>query len=148
LKDLRQIKSYDKIFEGFSQTISKFVIAGKKVVILVDNPALPNPVDCLDRKTSLYFMSKIIASKNEDCYIPLSEFNEQVLVYRKLLSHLSSIFPNSVEIVDATEVYCDELTGICGPTRNGRVLYSYTDHISDYAAGLVGAKINAHLSRK
>ena len=35
--------------------------------------------------------------------------------------------------------------GLCEISKNGRLLYSYSDHISDYSAGLIGRPLNEWL---
>jgi len=40
---------------------------------------------------------------------------------------------------------CDESKGLCEISKNGRLLYSYSDHISDYSAGLIGRPLNEWL---
>jgi hypothetical protein len=32
-------------------------------------------------------------------------------------------------------------------SKNDRLLYSYSDHISDYAAGLIGKELNGYLAQ-
>jgi hypothetical protein len=41
---------------------------------------------------------------------------------------------------------CDVDAKMCLPYRNGHMLYSYTYHISDYAAGLIGHDLNLYLA--
>ena len=146
LKNLAQSSSYQATLEAFSATLSGFEKAGKKVTIVVDNPALPAPEDCISRTTSLGFINRLLSNKpNVDCFVPLQDFNAQIALYRKLLDALSRRYPKTVDIFDPTDIYCDSSSGICGPARAGRPLYAYTDHISDYAAGLVGARLNQYL---
>jgi hypothetical protein len=145
LRNLPKTKNYNRAFTGLFEVISRFANAGKKVVLVIDNPALPNPQDCIGRRTTLNFVNKFVGKQNIDCFVPLKLFNEQIELYRKLLADLKSSHPHTVALFDPTDIYCDEDEGICGPVRNGRILYSYTDHISDYAAGLVGSKLNQFL---
>ena len=42
---------------------------------------------------------------------------------------------------------CDMPQEVCLPNKNGRVLYSGTDHISDYAAGLIGRDLDEFLGK-
>ena len=51
-------------------------------------------------------------------------------------------------IVDTTPYLCDEEQGLCLAHKNGRRLYEYSDHISDYAAGLIGEGLNGMLRDK
>ena len=67
-------------------------------------------------------------------------------MYRNLLFELQKKHPNDVRIFDTTNLMCDEEAGICGPVHNRHLLYSYTDHISDYSAGRIGDSLNAFLN--
>ena len=136
---------YGYALDGLSGAISLLLKAGKKVVLVADNPALPSPMDCIARTTSLAFIK---SGRNEGCQLPASKFREQTAVYRKLLSELKARHGSAVDVFDPTDIYCDAATGTCGPTRNGRILYAYTDHISDYAAGLVGVELNEFLNSR
>lgn len=146
LKQLQASANYDRVLDGFSQTVSHFVRSGKKVVLVVDNPALPSAADCSGRRTSLEFVNRLL-TRNADCVVPLSVFESEIAMYRKLLSELEERYGDAVEIFDPTDIYCDVAKGTCGPEREGRLLYSVTDHISDYAAGLVATRLNSDLSK-
>ena len=45
MKDLEHSREYDVAFSGFSETLARLQKAGKKVIIVVDNPALPDATD-------------------------------------------------------------------------------------------------------
>lgn len=147
LEQLSNSENYDQVLEGLSRTISRFVANHKKVVLVVDNPALPSPEDCVGRKTSVDLVNRLL-TMNEECVVRLEVFNAQIAIYRKLLAEMESRYSGEVEIFDPTDIYCDEVRGTCGPNRDGRLLYSVTDHISDYAAGLVATRLNKLLERK
>lgn len=138
--------NYKEVSEEFLRTIEIFVRAGKKVVLVIDNPALPNPEDCVSRKTSIEFINRFLSKENKACYVSLSAFTEQTTKYKSMLEGIRQRFPDAVTIFDPTDIYCDRTNGICGPIHDGRMLYAYTDHISDYAAGLVGEQLNAFLN--
>jgi peptidoglycan/LPS O-acetylase OafA/YrhL len=141
LEQLSHSGNYDLALEGLSRTISRFVRKHKKVVLVVDNPALPSPEDCLGRKTSIELVNRLL-STNEECVGRLDVFNAQIATYRKLLAELESRYRGDVEIFDPTDIYCDVDRGTCASNHDGRLLYSVTDHISDYAAGLVATRLN------
>jgi peptidoglycan/LPS O-acetylase OafA/YrhL len=145
LTQLAKTNNYREVFARLARAIDMLAAGGKEVVLVVDNPGLPEPQDCVSRKTAIGFLNRILPAYNKDCYISLAEYQSQTLVYRKLLTEISEKSRGVVQIFDPTDVYCDMQTGVCGPIRNGRILYSYTDHISDYAAGLVGRKLNKFL---
>ncbi|WP_258168466.1 SGNH hydrolase domain-containing protein [Paraburkholderia sp. BL21I4N1] len=43
-------------------------------------------------------------------------------------------------VYDPTSVLCDSQRNVCPMTMNGKYLYSYGDHMSDYANGLVAER--------
>ncbi len=148
LKKLNATTRFDIGYEEMNRVINKFVAVGKKVVLVVDNPALPNPEDCMNRRTSITLVNKVLGKVNQDCYVPLDVFNAEIKIYRQLLAKLQASHPDSVEIFDPTDIYCNKDRRICEPVKNGRFMYSYTDHISDYASGLVGRRLNEFLVKK
>ena len=146
---LRRVQKKSKnnsVFLQLDRAIKVLSRAGKEVIFLIDNPALPNPQDCIGRRTSVDFLNDYLTSDNSACQVSLTDFNDQILGYRKMLEDLEKSNSGSLRIFDPTDIYCDNLAGFCGATRYGRLLYSETDHISDFAAGIVGAKLNAQLN--
>jgi len=119
---------------------------GKKVIIVVDNPALPEPKDCLGRKTAFEAINQFL--KNINCVVSLETFNTQIKLYRVVLDKIQSDNPSSVRIFDPTDIYCDLKTGKCEAIKNGQLMYGYSDHISYYAAKLVGRNLNDFILKK
>lgn len=146
LRNLSTSPRFDDAFTELNRVVDKFVTRGKKVVLVVDNPALPNPQDCIQRQASAKLMNSGLGKTNPACTIQLDTFNTQIQLYRKLLNEIKSAHPISVDIFDPTDIYCDTKRRTCEATKNGKLMYSYTDHISDYAAGLVGVKLNRFLN--
>ena len=140
-------KVYENTQTALTFTVEKFIKAGKKVVIVVDNPVLPHPYDCVGRKTSFEFFNQFLPQQNPACFVPLSRFESQISGYKKMLNNIKQAHLKYVEIFDATDIYCNRQTDVCGPLLNNKLLYNHTDHISDYAGGLVGQKLNDFLSK-
>jgi peptidoglycan/LPS O-acetylase OafA/YrhL len=149
IDDLPTNPNYDTALEGLSNTTKMLLKAGKQVVFIVDNPTLPDPRDCIVRKTALDVLNKIWVQKpNLNCNVPLATHRLFSKRYRDLLQAIHQINPEKITIFDTTRYFCDLEKGMCGSySSNGRLLYSYTDHMSDYAAGLIGADLNALLAR-
>lgn len=144
--DLPASKHYNAALEGLSNAAGKLIRAGKKVVIVVDNPTLPAPKDCLKRKTSSKFLNKLLLDKpNEHCRIDIKQHLELSKQYRDLLLEVAARDADNIEIFDTTKYLCDIEGGVCQSHKNGHVLYNHTDHISDYAAGLIGKNLNEFL---
>ena len=83
---------------------------------------------------------------NPGCIILMDDFKDQISVYTKLLTGVKNSHPESIDIFDPTAILCDMSSKRCGPSLNGRALYEYTDHVSDYAAGLIGTQLNAFVN--
>lgn len=148
LKNLSSSNRFNDAFIELDRVVEKFVLKGKKVVLVVDNPALPNPQDCINRKTSFEFINQYFSKSKNDCYLPMVTYESQIKIYRELLNKVQLAHPDSVRIFDPTDIYCDNSSGLCEAIKNGRLMYSYTDHISDYASGLVGHKLNEFVKLK
>ncbi|MDH5667259.1 MAG: acyltransferase [Nitrospira sp.] len=148
LKHLRSSHYYGDTLEGIDAVVHRLVAAGKRVIFVIDNPALPDPKDCINRTTPFESLNRLLSGANDDCEVSLSEFTHQTALYRTLLEQLKDSYPDRVDIFDPTDIYCDRVRDLCSPRRDGRFLYSYTDHISDYAAGLVGVRLNALMNQQ
>jgi len=134
--------------DGMTQYVDAIVSSGKKVVLLIDNPTFPDHQDCMSRKTSIPALDAALDLKaNPACTIPLERQQSLSANYRKVLREVAAAHPASVFVFDPTDILCDTQSGVCGPFKNGRLLYGYTDHVSDYAAGLIGEKLNQFILR-
>ncbi len=135
--------------EGLDAAVRRIVSAGKHVVLLVDNPTLPPKEDCIDRTTSSALVNRLlIRPSSRNCHLPLARHRQLSRKYRDLLLEIERRHPGNVSVFDATGILCDEAGGICSPTKGGRLLYGITDHISDYAATLVGRALNEFLASR
>jgi len=148
LARLSEAPGYDRARDGLSRFVGALVAHDKRVVLVVDNPALPDPKDCLFRQTASPVINRWLTRRNDACQVPLSRFKADTAIYAALLTDVQRQFPGQVEIFDASDVYCSVDDDVCGPMRDDRLLYAYTDHISDYAAGLVGEKLNRFLDTR
>lgn len=132
------------VFDRVNRVVEIFVSAGKKVVLVVDHPALADTKDCIKRSTSSALINRLFDGHDNDCAVSLDEFNAQTRGYREMLSKVESRHPGLAYVFDPTDVYCDTADNMCKAFRYGRPLYGYgaADHISDFAAGIVGKKLN------
>jgi len=137
--------NFEIVTEGLRNSISVLTQAGKKVVLYIDNPPLPNPEDCLQRKTAIGILNHLLVNPNSLCELPIETFAAQTAKYRIMLDQLKQEFAGQVEVFDATEIFCGSDDRICRHVRWDRFMYSYTDHPSDYAAGIIGQKLNPFL---
>ena len=148
MKQLSSTNNYHLAFDGLSRTVSKLAKAEKKIILLVDNPALPDPKDCVARTTSINLLNRMFSNANQDCSISLSEHNKLIEPYKKLLLEIKKRYPDNVDIFDPTLLLCESEKNICNSVHNKRLLYSHTDHISDFAAGIIGTELNLFLNRR
>jgi len=145
---LPQTKNYSLVLAGLTNVVTALVKAGKEVVIVVDNPSLAAPEDCLSRRSSSDLINSLFPQKeNPRCSITLVEHMRLTRQYEDLLSAVAKQFPTKVKIFNTAQFLCSQ-DGLCSTTLNGRPLYSYTDHISDYAAGIIGQNLNAFLLKR
>jgi len=145
IEDLPTSNNRDAVAAGLRNTVEKIVRARKKVVLVVDNPTLAHPEDCLGRITSIPVVNKLFVAENENCRISLDRQLQLSQKYRSVLEDVRAVFTDDVALFETAKYLCDDVTGYCGMRKDGRFLYGHTDHISDYAAGLIGKDLNAFL---
>lgn len=139
-------KNYDDAFNGLNKALDILIKSGKKVVLLIDNPTLSDPKHCLIRKTKFDYLNTFFKeNKNPACHISIGTHLKLSEPYLKLIQNISNKDPNKIKIFDTVKYLCDFQTGFCSSHKNNRLLYSYSDHISDYAAGLIGKDLNIFL---
>ena len=146
INNLPENTNYNAAFEGLGNTVRKLIGAGKKVVLVVDNPTLADPRDCMDRETSVPVLNRLLVKgANKDCSISLRKHLALSQQYRELLREVAAIDPVNIRVFDTMEYLCDIDDNVCRSHKNGHQLYSYSDHVSDYAAGLIGEGLNQFL---
>lgn len=147
LDDLPNSKSYGAARDGLGRAVGRLVAAGKRVVLMVDNPTLLDPHDCVRRSTALPVVNALLSREMPaGCSISLERHFQLTKQYRDLLAGVEATFPGKVKVFDPLKLLCDEMAGVCLPVRGGRLMYSYSDHISDYAAGLIGRELNGFVA--
>ena len=139
--------SLDKIaLAGLTNAVRALVGSGKRVVLVVDNPTLLYPTDCMLRKTSLSWLNSFLKTDLPvGCTVSVADQLSRSARYRYLLNTVASQFPSLVKIFDTIPILCED--GKCLPYKDGHMLYSYTDHVSDYAAGIIGRQLNAFMAK-
>jgi peptidoglycan/LPS O-acetylase OafA/YrhL len=146
IEDLEQSPFYEAALKGLQATIDQFKAANKKVTLVVDNPTLPHPEDCLLRVTESTLLNSFLKTTlNKRCQLPLERHLLLSKKYRDLLAEVAKNNPDTVKIFDTTPFLCDSETGLCETKQNGKLMYIFTDHISDYAAGKIGQSLNPFL---
>jgi hypothetical protein len=148
LEDLPPSSLDGVALDGVSRFVGELVAAGKNVVLLVDNPTLPDPKTCISRKTSSEIIDRLLGNAQRHCSISIERHLTLSKKYRTVLEVVASRFSPAVSIIDTVETLCDTEKAICTSIKDGKLLYEYSDHISDYAAGLVGRMVNASVRQK
>ncbi len=123
----------------WSKQILALENAGKKVVVIIDNPTFPDPTSCIQGGlTSSHFLNQLFTRRaNPYCSIAYDQFLKGTQPYRAWLKALQQLHPNLI-IFDTSPYLCDVKNNICTITSESNFLYSYSNHISDYAAKKIG----------
>ncbi len=146
IEDLDRSSFYEPARAGLQNTIDRFKSANKKVTIVVDNPTFPHPEDCLLRVTSSDLLNRFLKKTlNQRCLLPLDRHLHLSKKYRDLLNEIAIKNPDHVRIFDTTPFLCNVETRLCETKQNDKLMYVFTDHISDYAAGMIGKDLNHFL---
>ncbi len=140
----RKIKDRRQIFEkGLRITLDKLSNAGKKIILLVDNPELGfNPKSCVKSRPLTFGFGQEV---NESCSEPLVDIKERNLVYRSVIEDIANDYP-SIIILDAEKHFCDE--SYCYGKTDGKILYSDKDHLSEAGEKYIGNKFISELDAR
>jgi len=138
------------VFDGFTEVIDRLIQTGKQVILIEDNPALPTAFTCGVRVTQFKIINTCIEQKPQhklaECSLSIDAFKTQKKVYDKLLNKIVALYPKNVSIFSTIEFLCDQQKNTCNQEKNGQRLYSYTDHLSDYSAQVIGEALNKTLN--
>lgn len=139
LENLPTSPNYQIARDGLDRMIAKLVAAGKTVVITIDNPSLADPLECMTRRTKPKFLAALFTHEmNRRCAISIDENHRRARIYLDLLGDLAAKWGRHLVLYDPVDALCIAAQDICPSERDGHLLYSYGDHISDYASSLMG----------
>ncbi len=118
----------------YSLAIQQLEQAGKRVVFVMDNPHFPDPTSCISGgATSSTFLNQFLRRKeNPQCTIRYTDHLAETHAYQQFVEKLKRLHP-SLTVYDPAPLLCDIPHNVCTITQEGNFLYSYGDHISDYA---------------
>jgi peptidoglycan/LPS O-acetylase OafA/YrhL len=151
IDDLPASPYYPQALDGVSRFVKRLVDAGKKVVLVVDHPTLPDPKLCL-RDGRVTWHGKIgnflaIGHPDPRCSITLERHHALSAQYRKLLEEVRRIAPDRIALFDQEPYLCDMARRVCSSQdAKGTILYSFADHISDEASNRIGRALNEFLA--
>lgn len=128
--------------EAYSRAIRQLEQAGKRVLFVIDNPTFPDPTSCISGgATSSPFLNQFLRRKeNRRCAIGYTDHLAGTHIYRQFIDELKRLHPN-LAVYDPTPLLCDIPHNVCAITREGKFLYSYGDHISDYANSMIAREM-------
>lgn len=148
LAELENYPNYEEVLARFSKGIALALTLNKPVMIVIDNPTFPAPEKCASRNIGFKFWDDYVESHRPVCEMTLQEYEQQTYMYRRLIADTMKMYSDRrIEVYDTIPDLCDASKNVCGMYKAGRFLYGMTDHISEHAADLIGAKINQRLQR-
>ena len=123
---------------AYSNAIQQLEQSGKRVVFVIDNPTFPDPTSCISGgATSSAFLNQFLRRKgNPRCRISYTEQLAGMKPYLEFVKELKRLHPG-LTIYDPTPLLCDIPNNVCTILQEGKFLYSYGDHISDYANSMI-----------
>ena len=109
----------------------------RQVTVLLDNPTFRHPPRCIGRKTPWSRQETSPEPVKEGCGMALDTHLERTQIYRQMMLAVQARLLQAgleVRIVDAAQALCDLENRRCEMTLNGRYLYDFTDHTSEYGS--------------
>ena len=121
----------DSSFElGMRSMIETILSRGKEIIFMVDHPrSTTTPELCLPRPVGV----KVI--NNPNCEVARNNRFASTSKYLGLVNRLRTAYPK-LRFFDPTSELCNDVS--CPVIKDGRSLFSYGDHLSDYGNGIVG----------
>ena len=126
-------------FKVYSALISRLEASGKKVIFVIDNPTFPDPTSCISGGlTSSQILNTVLSRQaNPNCQYSYTEYLQGTKPYRDWVNRLQQVHPQ-LTVFDTAPILCNINENHCGTYEKNQFLYSYSDHISDYAAKKIG----------
>jgi peptidoglycan/LPS O-acetylase OafA/YrhL len=133
---------------AYTQAIKHLQEAGKQVVFVVDNPTFPDPNSCISGDMTPYpwLNQFIFRTSNHECELRYSEHIKGTQAYRLFVAQLKSANP-SIVVFDSASQLCDITADKCAVLEGDNFLYSYGDHISDFASSKIAKALLPMLSQ-
>ncbi len=138
----------DVAYKGLNKAVELLIQAGKKVVLMVDNPTLPDPKVCIGRVTEFGWLNSALDLRPvSHCQISYDMQLKLSDKYRQVLDKTRSNHPDKIRIFDPTQLLCDMKSRECSSLLNGRLMYSNTDHISEEGGMRIADKLVPFVER-
>jgi peptidoglycan/LPS O-acetylase OafA/YrhL len=141
IEDLPSSPDQALVVEGLERAIAPLVAAGKKVILTVDNPTLSDPKDCVARRSSVEMLNLLIKPPPGNCSISRAGHLKLSSKYRAALDEVAARHPGWVRVFDTLPLLVDRDGETFRSIQYGQLYYSFSDHISAYAADLIGRRL-------
>jgi hypothetical protein len=134
---------------GMRRALGPVLASGKRVVLVVDNPTLPHPDHCTERRTGSALLDQMLHLReiNQPCRLGVDEYLRLSAQYRSLLAEVVWENPGRVFLFDTLPYVCDLKRRECLSYQNGRPVYGTTDHVSEHTATIVATALNRYVSQ-
>jgi len=132
----------DQMVASYTRKITQWQSLGKRVVFVIDNPTLPDPNSCITGGlTPFESLNKVLRrAENPYCKLKYSDHIKGTAPFQHFISKLKQANP-ALLVYDPLPLLCDIPADMCTIERDGKFLYSYGDHISDYAGMLIADQL-------
>jgi hypothetical protein len=146
-KDMITSTHFRDSLVGLDKTITILEKANKQVVFFMDHPGFPDPKSCIGGgMTGSELLNSLFQRKiNPKCSITYEQFRLNSQRYLDLISELKKLHPR-MYVYDPNALLCDIPNNICEISKNGNFLYSYGDHLSDYANSMIARDLLPKIS--
>ncbi|WP_258869170.1 SGNH hydrolase domain-containing protein [Burkholderia oklahomensis] len=137
--------------DGLDQAVTTLERAHRRVALVLDNPRLRDPRQCMDRRPLAWpFLRHALGvadmSAAKRCAIGYREHVARMAPFTALIDELKRRHP-ALLVYDPANALCDRSRDTCPMTKDRHYLYSYGDHLSDYGNGLVARQVLPLLRR-
>ncbi|KWA71732.1 acetylase [Burkholderia ubonensis] len=137
--------------DGVDQAVAALEHAGRRVALVLDNPRLRDPRQCMDRRPLAWpFVRHALGvtymSAAQRCAIGYRDHVTRMASFTALIDELKRRHP-ALLVYDPAGTLCDAKRNVCPMTMDRHYLYSYGDHLSDYGNGLVAKQFLPLLRR-
>jgi peptidoglycan/LPS O-acetylase OafA/YrhL len=145
-EDLDNSPFFDEEILGIGNAINALEGAGKRIIFLIDHPGFPDPKSCISGGlTKSDFLNQFLFRKeNSLCSMTYEQHIHTNERYRLFVKKLQANHPSLI-VYDPTHLVCDVQSNLCGIAKEGKFLYSYGDHYSDYGNSMVAKDFLAKL---
>jgi hypothetical protein len=143
---LRQQTTYytgdpqDVYYQGLRDSIASLQAAGKRIVLMIDNPELQFTADrCLGRRRLQMFLARALPQ----CVISRADYLANNAAFREMAARLKAEHPGLL-VYDPVDTFCGPQD--CPVVRQGRSLFNDASHLSEYGARLAGRRLLAWMA--